>query len=385
MSVSRATLRGVTFYDSLRSYNGVTLFTPKLGKGAWLIDMLGRLVNYWETLYQPACDAQLLPNGNLLYMGKVSNGPLGDLEGAGGILLELDWDNKLVWRYEDPYLHHTFCRIGNGNTVVVKWVKVPDAIAARVRGGISGTGKNGVMWGDALQEVTPSGEVVWEWIAYEHLDTKVDIICPLCPHDTWPHTNACVELPDGDILTSFMKTNTIAIIDKKTGDVKWRWGASELAHQHSAAMLDNGNILVFDNGLHAYGFPAGLSRVLEINLTTNKMVWAYEAGQAATQFYSSTMGNCQRLPNGNTLICESTTGRIFEVNSKQELLWQFVNDLPAYEPSPVKAKSCMVCSAYRYGHDYPGLRGATARERRETAYRVRGDEAIRSRLELLGY
>lgn len=385
MSISRTSLKGVTFYDSIRAYNGVTLLIPKLGKRVWLIDMVGRFVNHWDMPYEPSCDAQLLPNANLLYMGKVPNDPLVDLKGAGGILLEFDWNNKLIWQYKDPYLHHTFCRMKNGNTMVIKWVKVPNRIAAKVKGGISGTERDGVMWGDALQEITPSGEVVWEWIAHEHLDPQLDSICPMCPRSEWTHTNACAVHEDGNVLTSFMKINTIAIIDKKTGDIKWRWGSDELAHQHAPTILDNGNILVFDNGLHERGFPMGFSRVLEIDPRTNEMIWAYECGKAGMQFsfHSSTMGNCQRLPNGNTLICEATTGRILEVNYNQELIWEFINDLP--EPSPIKTKSCMVCSAYRYGPDYPGLKGAVVREEGETTYSARGEESVHSRLDFLGY
>lgn len=33
----------------------------------------------------------------------------------------------------------------------------------------------------------------------------------------------------------------------------------------------------------------------------------------------------QRLANGNTLICEGDCGRIFEVTSDGELVWEFVN------------------------------------------------------------
>ncbi|MBA7705857.1 hypothetical protein ES703_114697 [subsurface metagenome] len=146
------------------------------------------------------------------------------------------------------------------------------------------------MWGDAIQEVRPSGEVAWEWVAHQHLDLNVDIICPLCSRSTWTHGNACIELPDDDILTSFMKTNTIAIIDKKTGNIKWRWGRGELAHQHSPTMLDNGNILVFDNGFHQDGFPPGSSRVLEVNPSSGEMVWSYEGGEKSPMlFYSSMM------------------------------------------------------------------------------------------------
>ena len=135
MSYARTSLKGLMFYDSRRAYGGFTLFTPTEGKGAWLIDMMGRHVNHWETAYLPGRDAKLLPNGNLLYAGKVDDSPLADLEGAGGVLLELDWDSNVVWEYKDPYLHHAFDRMKNGNTLALKWMKVPDDIAARVKGG----------------------------------------------------------------------------------------------------------------------------------------------------------------------------------------------------------------------------------------------------------
>jgi len=157
---------------------------------------------------------------------------------------------------------------------------------------------------------------------------------------------------------SFMKTNTIAIIEKKTGRIIWRWGHGEISHQHSPTILDNGCILLFDNGLHPAGFPYGYSRVIEVNPRDNRIVWSYEGPEKSPQvFYSSTMSSCQRLPNGNTLICEGTTGRLFEVTSRGELVWEFVNNLPSYETLPTKSKSCPVYSAYRYGMDYPGLRG----------------------------
>jgi hypothetical protein len=357
MSYARTSPKGVVFYNSKKAYRGVTLFTPTQGKGAWLIDMTGQLINHWKIPYHPGSDAKLLPNGNLLYAGKVDDGPLADIEGAGGILLEVDWDGKVVWEYKDPYLHHAFDRMINGNTLVLKWGKVPSEIAAKVKGGDVGSERDGVMWGDIIQEITPEGKVAWEWIAHEHLDPETAPRCPICPRDTWTHSNAVGELPDANILISFMKSNTIATIDKKTGNINWRWGEGELAHQHCPTILDNGNILVFDNGFHPYGFAWGFSRVIEVSPETDKMVWVYGGQTLRTEFYSSILGSCQRLPNGDTLICEGTTGRIFEVNESDEIVWEFGNNLPSCEPYPAQTRSQMVCSAYRYGVNYAGLKG----------------------------
>ena len=395
MSVARTSLTGVTFYSPSEAYNGFTLFSPLGSKDVWLIDVLGKTISHWETSYVPGCQGKLLPDGNLLYAGKIDDGPLVDFEGAGGILLEMDWNGKILWQYKDPYLHHTFYRMKNGNTIVSKWVKVPRKIASKVKGGLPGTERWGTMWGDALQEITPSGEVAWEWLVYEHLNPEVDIICPICSRAEWTHATSLDLLENGDILISFMRTNTVVIVDKKTGDINWRWGTKELSHQNSAAVLNNGNILIFDNGRHCIGEGIGFSRPLEINPGSKKVVWGYEE-DPPIYLYSSFLGNCQRLPNGNTLICEGTTGRILEVTPKGSMVWEFVNPYRHY--SADWGHNNFIFSAYRYGLEYEGLRKSQGLDRPwktwEEISKIKPEvakpspteaEIIRSRLEPLGY
>ena len=165
-------------------------------------------------------------------------------------------------------------------------------------------------------------------------------------------------------------------------------GTEQLAHQHCPTMLDNGNILVFDNGMHPKGFAFSFSKVLEVNPKTNEVVWQYGGREVMTQFYSSTLGSCQRLPDGNTLICEGITGRIFEVNPSSELVLEFANNLPSYEPYPAQTRSHMVCSAYRYGLDYSGLKEPVSQPiERQAAPGTMVEEmaAVKARLEQLGY
>ena len=388
MSVAFNSIKGLTLFNSRKAYHGFTLISPAEGTGVWLIDMMSGFVNYWEMGYKPGCYGELLPNGNILYGGKIENGPLADLEGAGGILLEVDWEGNEIWRYEHPYLHHAFYRMQNGNTLVLKWVKVPDEIAVKVKGGDPGTEREGIMWGDAIQEITPEGKAVWEWIGHEHLDPEMDVTCPLCPRSTWTHANAVFEIQDGNILTSFMKNDTIAIIDKKTGDIKWRWGLNEVAHQHCPTMLDNGNILVFDNGLHPRPLSFGFSRVVEINPLNGEMIWAFGGAEDRDLFYSSTMSSCQRLPNGNTFICEGIRGRLLEVDSKGQLVWEYVNYLPLVETSTIKLRSYPIYAAFRYGLDYSGLRRPISlppKRQPMPGMKAKKEEVVQSRLASLGY
>ncbi len=393
MSYAFSIIKGLTFYNRAKAYTGVILLVPVDGHGVWLIDMMGSIIHYWETSYKPIY-AELLPNGNLLYMGQDDNSPLTEFEGSGGCVQEVDWDGNVIWEYQDPYLHHAPHRAKGGNTLALKWVKVPEEIAAKVQGGYAGTEREGVMWGDAIQEITPKGEIAWEWIGHEHLDPLTSVICPICFRDTWTHANSIVELADGNILVNFMKTNTIAKIDKKTGKVSWEWGPHELAHPHSLSELDNGNILIFDNGLHCpHGYATNgesSSRVLEINPSNNKIAWLYWRWlDPFGSFYSPTLSSCQRLPNGNIFICEGITGRLFEVTPRgDDLVWEYVNGLPSYEASPIRSKYCPVYAAYRYEMDYSGLRRPLpVPEARQAApgTPVEAATALQPRLEALGY
>jgi hypothetical protein len=243
----------------------------------------------------------------------------------------------------------------NGNTMVLKYVEVPPEIAAKLKGGVPETEDNGKIWCDIINEITPEGKVVWEWLSYEHLDLVKDSICPLCTRKEWTHSNTCVVLPDGDILTCFRQTNTVCIIDKKTGDIKWKWGSGlgELAHGHDAQLLPNGNILMFDNGFHRAGVEITSSMVIELNPKTKKIEWEYR-GDPITDFYSAACSGAQRLPNGNTLICSSMESRIFEITRKGEIVWEYIN--PFFGEIEFGTVN-WVFKAYRYGPDYEGLEG----------------------------
>jgi len=369
MSIAGSKVRGVTRYDSLKAYDGYTLFTPMFGKDAWLINIQGNVVHHWDTEPYGPVFARLLPNGNLLYGGVKSGGLMGpglgflfgeDIEQPeeerGACLVEVDWNNNLVWKYDAPQFNHDFYRMENGNTMYIKYVVTPDEIKNKVKGGVPRTEQDGIMWADGLEEVTPEGEVAWEWLAYEHLNPEIDIICPLCLRGEWTHMNTCTVLPNGNILGSFRSTHTICIIEKATGDIIWRWGRKDLGHQHDPIMIDNGNILVFDNGAHRLCSQDldYYSRVLEINPTINKIEWEYK-DNPPSEFYSYGMGGAQRLPNGNTLICETHKGRLFEVTPDKEIVWEYVS--PFYGPFLCYGQTNFIYRAYRYGSDYKGLKG----------------------------
>jgi len=73
-------------------------------------------------------------------------------------------------------------------------------------------------------------------------------------------------------------------------------------------------------------------------------------------FYSFHISGAERLPNGNTLICEGAPGRIFEVTPKQEIVWEYIN--PIFGPANRGVggtRSNSVFRAHRYGPEHPAL------------------------------
>ena len=108
-----------------------------------------------------------------------------------------------------------------------------------------------------------------EWRSWEHLSTDHHVKCPLESRKEWTHLNSIELTPNGDWLLSFRLTSTIAIVDGTTGDVRWRWGADTLSHQHHATWLDNGHILVFDNGCHRREMPS-FSQIVEVDPETRQ-------------------------------------------------------------------------------------------------------------------
>ena len=99
----------------------------------------------------------------------------------------------------------------------------------------------------------------------------------------------------------------------------WSWGPGELDGPHMPTLLDDGRLLVFDNGT-----DRDHSRIIELDPVSLEVTWEYRADPPSS-FHSKWRGSSQRLPNGNTLICESDRGRVFEVTPEGETVWEFWN------------------------------------------------------------
>ena len=360
---------GLIHHSSQGAFRGYTLITNVSGHDSRLIDMEGKVCHAWHS-DEGIGYAYLLPNGNLLlrtgpaaeevsFLSRPEREllPIGGRTVAGAIL-ELDWDGNVVWEYRYPLLHHDFERLPNGNTLVLTWELMPDELTRQVKGGHeSGHGGAGML-GDTVREVTPAGEVVYEWNSWEYLDVEEDRICFLEGRAEWTHQNTLNVTPEGDLVVSFRQTDTVGIVDRASGDFRWKWGRGNISHQHNPTMLGNGRVLIFDNGPHKSGFTH--SRVIEVDPETNEIAWEYR-GDPPISFYSYHISGAERQPNGNTLICEGAPGRIFEVTPGKEIVWEYINPFMARSGygvgGSISGMANSVFRAHRYGYDHPALAG----------------------------
>jgi len=363
MNNRRKLTKDVTIYDSARTFDGYTLFAPTFGTDAWLIDMQGRVVNHWEMAHAPASHGRLLPNGNLMWQGKGPGSMDKYFVGSGSELVEVDWDGNEVWRYDEVGLNHDFLPLENGNVIVNVFQAVPDDLAKAVKGGIPGTELNGKIYSACFKEITREGETLWQWKAYEHLDPEADAICPLCNRHVWGFNNSLALMPDGKLLFTLRLLNRVCMLDRQTGRVVWQFGEGEaLGHPHCCTALENGNVLLFDNGLHRYSSELNLadfaaSRVIEIDPKAKRIVWKYQ-DPLSPNFFSAICAGAQRLPNGNTLICEATKGRIFEVTVEGQIVWEYFSPFTVVRPNYWGwTVSATIWQAHRYPPDFPGLAG----------------------------
>lgn len=125
------------------------------------------------------------------------------------------------------------------------------------------------------------------------------------------HANAISVDSDTSFLISSRHMDEITKVHRLTGEVIWRLGGKNnqfqfigddigFSHQHSIRKLENGNILLFDNGnLHNTQLSSAVEYRLDEQEKTATLVKRFYRDSAV---YSNHQGATQRLPNGNTIV-----------------------------------------------------------------------------------
>jgi Arylsulfotransferase (ASST) len=348
---------GLIAWDAERSAGGYTLFAPQTADGhVYLIDIEGKLAHSWKMPTRPGRHAVLLKNGNLGYNGNLPDQP--DIYPAwslwhGGEFSEVTPEGETVWNYRDPAHHHDAQWLPNGNLLYGAVEPVPRDFTRRIVGGSDAHDlPDGTIYGDVVKEVNRKGEILWLWRAWEHLDPTLFPIHPFFDRYHWPLINGLWSARNGVVLMSLRTTSGVIGVERRSGDMVWHIGHDIVAQQHTPVELDNGNIMIFDNGNFRPGVSTPFSRIVEVDPASTSVAWEY-ADANRTSFFAPFMGAAEPLPNGNVFITESSSGRLFEVTRAGEVVWEYV--IPYFAEYPdaaarryVPGHQNSVFRAYRY-------------------------------------
>lgn len=311
---------GLLFDDPEQSTPGYVLICPVDSGRAILLGPDGEVAHEWATGNGMTNWSYLLPNGHLFRNERCEN-RRGVALTVSGRLSEYDHLGNLLWRHDDPYQHHDARRLDEG-AIYAAFTELDAETKAQVAGGRAGSETQGGPYGEAIRQVDETGQTLWEW-HFTELGLNTHRLHPNSNRWSYGHTNTVCPLDDGTYLISSKNLNLLFIVDPLTNSVTWEYQNDEMSGQHDAQMLENGNILIFANGVYASDLHH--SQVMEIDPARNDIVWRYVARDDFTSFFSPHMGGVQRLPSGNTLVCEGNKGCIFEVNPDGDIVREYVS------------------------------------------------------------
>ncbi|MCB0081228.1 MAG: aryl-sulfate sulfotransferase, partial [Caldilineaceae bacterium] len=186
-----------------------------------------------------------------------------------GTLTYADFQNNQIYVLDNTYTlvrtitakngfkadNHEVLVLRDGNVLYMIYDARTVDMSAIAPGGLP----NATVLGLVLQEQDPAGNVTFEWQSWDHIpitDTNQDLTLPVIDY---AHGNSIDVDSDGNLLVSSRHLDEVTKINHQTGEIMWRLGGKAnqftflndsrpFIKQHSARRLDNGHLLLFDNG-----------------------------------------------------------------------------------------------------------------------------------------
>ena len=303
---------------------------------------------WWERTDPPTIDAKLMRDGSIAWTRWSGEG-YGTEPGVSYEIRTLE--GKLVRTIatvgaDTPTDHHELIETASDNYILLSYrprehvdlrpyINAPDA----------------TVLDSVIQEVTPEGELVWEWSSADHIalaETGRWLAKIEEPYDL-THINAVSETTDGDLLISLRHTDAIYRIDRATGRVEWKLGGTpipqslrvvndlfpaSLGAQHDVRWAGEDEVTVFDNQTETGYQP----RALRFRILDDTAMLVDSASDFSLQS-SICCGSARQHTDGSWLISWGGTNLVSEVDAAghRTFALRFAEGSTSYRAVPADA------------------------------------------------
>ena len=253
---------------------------------------------------------------------------------------------------------HELQILPNGHSFLMAWDLQTIDMSQIVEGGQEFATVEGLV----IQELDTDKNVIFQWRSWDYFNiTDAENVDFTTSYVSYVHGNSIEIDADNNIIISSRLMNEITKIHRTTGEIIWRLGGKNneftfvdddegFCRQHDVRRLPDGNITVYDNGsCHNPKISSAKEYELDEENMTATLVWKYEHPK---KIFCETMGNVQRLPNGNTFI---NWGRIPDTNMTGDNIYPAITEVRndksiAYELTFIKYFH-IVYRSYRFEWD----------------------------------
>jgi hypothetical protein len=342
------------------------------GKKCYLKDMKGATMHTWTSTHPVMSHSYLLRDSSVLFPYSVNNPGMSIVQSGGGFQI-IKWDGSLAWDFTyagSSYIPHHDCDFyySTNNITELPTIITIAATKENTDGRIS----------EKIVEIKPTGattaEIIWQWFAYDHsISSGTDSagLLDLAKGGSggpggpgggseWIHANSVHLNPMlNQLVVGSNYFNEFFVIDHSTttaeaathkggkygkgGDILYRWGnpsnygcsgTQYLSRPHSACWIQNympGTRQGLPGAGHILSISNNTKKGFEVTLPGVNGVYPRTAGSAfepSTPTWTvsipglgSDQGSIQRLPNGNTLICNGMGIGTFEYDSTGDTIW----------------------------------------------------------------
>ncbi len=353
---------------------------PSVGGRVELFDWEGNLIweyNYSTSIATQHHDVYPMPNGNVLILAiEVINGAEAIQKGRKLLtppfkqlyneqILELKPKNTndadIVWEWNvKDHLIQDYSKTKDNYGVISE---NPQRLDINYTGSSSGGANwihfNSVQYNADLDQIVLTSKHLGEIYIIDHSTTTAEAAS----------SSGGIYGKGGDFL---FRWGNPAVYKQGEGDDQKLFGP-HFAHWIGRGLEDEGKIIVFNNGEHRTpeysevfiltppaAAPGDYSYEVSTTYGPAKPDYVY-GSLLKTDFFSPFKSSAQRLPEGHMLFCEGRSGHFFEIDEKDQIVWEYISPIGGSKilsqgDDPTN-ESNIVFRAIKYTTDYKAFDG----------------------------